>query len=144
MRFNEGGASATPTRNEGIFFIADPPAGTTFQPVKRVPREKFGVVGHFPAQKKDLDALAYPDATDAEKDAIVEGMQFFTAPHAGSEGAGPMANQPFCLGCHMSQLDTVPERAVAARLGIRVAIVGDSKDHSTRELLDSIRKARHA
>ena len=40
--------------------------------------------------------------------------------------------------------DTVPERAVAARLGIRVAIVGDRKDHSTRELLDSIRKAPHA
>ena len=40
--------------------------------------------------------------------------------------------------------DTVPERAVAAQLGIRVAIVGDSKDHSTRDLLDSIRKAPHA
>jgi rfaE bifunctional protein nucleotidyltransferase chain/domain len=40
--------------------------------------------------------------------------------------------------------DTVPERAVAARLGIRVAIVGDRKDHSTRELLESIRKAPHA
>ena len=40
--------------------------------------------------------------------------------------------------------DTVPERAVAARLGIRVAIVGDPKDHSTRALLESIRKAPHA
>jgi rfaE bifunctional protein nucleotidyltransferase chain/domain len=40
--------------------------------------------------------------------------------------------------------ESVPERAVAARLGIRVAIVGDSKDHSTRELLESIRKAPHA
>jgi rfaE bifunctional protein nucleotidyltransferase chain/domain len=40
--------------------------------------------------------------------------------------------------------DTVPERAVAARLGIRVAIVGDPKEHSTRELLDSIRKVPHA
>src|SRR6266481_5497590 len=39
--------------------------------------------------------------------------------------------------------DTVPERAVAARLGIRVAIVGDPKDHSTRALLESIRKAPH-
>src|ERR1700740_42594 len=29
--------------------------------------------------------------------------------------------------------ETVPEQAVAAKLGIRVAIVGDSKDHSTRE-----------
>src|SRR3981081_2673591 len=37
--------------------------------------------------------------------------------------------------------ETVPERAVAIRLGIRVAIVGDPKDHSTRELLESVRKA---
>lgn len=41
-------------------------------------------------------------------------------------------------------LETVPERAVASRLGIRVAIVGDAKDHSTRKLLDSIRKVPHA
>jgi D-glycero-beta-D-manno-heptose 1-phosphate adenylyltransferase len=39
--------------------------------------------------------------------------------------------------------ETVPERAVAARLGIRVAIVGDPKDHSTRELVESVRKAPH-
>lgn len=39
--------------------------------------------------------------------------------------------------------ETVPERATAARLGIRVAIVGDSKDHSTRSLFDSVRKAAH-
>jgi D-glycero-beta-D-manno-heptose 1-phosphate adenylyltransferase len=38
---------------------------------------------------------------------------------------------------------TVPERATAERLGIRVAIVGDPKDHSTRELLETIRKASH-
>lgn len=40
--------------------------------------------------------------------------------------------------------ETVPERATAARLGIRVAIVGDPKDHSTRELIESVRKAPHA
>src|SRR6266851_2915618 len=40
--------------------------------------------------------------------------------------------------------ETVPERAIAARLGIRVAIVGDPKDHSTRELLESLRRAPHA
>jgi D-glycero-beta-D-manno-heptose 1-phosphate adenylyltransferase len=39
--------------------------------------------------------------------------------------------------------DTVPERATAARLGIRVAIVGDPKDHSTHEFLDYVRKAPH-
>lgn len=40
--------------------------------------------------------------------------------------------------------DTVPERATAARLGVRVAIVGDPKDHSTREFLENVRKALHA
>jgi rfaE bifunctional protein nucleotidyltransferase chain/domain len=40
--------------------------------------------------------------------------------------------------------ETVPERATAARLGIRVAIVGDPKDHSTHDLLESVRKAPHA
>jgi rfaE bifunctional protein nucleotidyltransferase chain/domain len=34
--------------------------------------------------------------------------------------------------------ETVPERAVADRLGIEVAIVGDPKDHSTRSLLAEI------
>src|SRR5215468_11206671 len=38
---------------------------------------------------------------------------------------------------------TVPERATAERLGIRSAIVGDPKDHSTRELIESVRKAQH-
>ena len=39
--------------------------------------------------------------------------------------------------------ETVPERATAARLGIQVVIVGDAKNHSTRGLLESIRKAGH-
>jgi D-glycero-beta-D-manno-heptose 1-phosphate adenylyltransferase len=41
-------------------------------------------------------------------------------------------------------LETVPERATAARLGIRVAIVGDPKDHSTRDFLESVRQGPHA
>jgi D-glycero-beta-D-manno-heptose 1-phosphate adenylyltransferase len=36
--------------------------------------------------------------------------------------------------------ETVPERDVAALLGIRVAIVGDPKQHSTRELLARLRR----
>lgn len=40
-------------------------------------------------------------------------------------------------------VESVPERATAARLGIRVAIVGDPKNHSTREFLDSVRQAPH-
>ena len=40
--------------------------------------------------------------------------------------------------------ESVPERATSDRLGIRVAIVGDPKGHSTREFIDSVRKAPHA
>lgn len=39
--------------------------------------------------------------------------------------------------------ETVPERAAADRLGIRVAIVGDPKNHSTRGFLQGIRKGPH-
>ena len=39
--------------------------------------------------------------------------------------------------------DTVPERAIATQLGIQIAIVGDPKNHSTRALLGSLRKAPH-
>jgi rfaE bifunctional protein nucleotidyltransferase chain/domain len=37
-------------------------------------------------------------------------------------------------------LETVPERELAALLGIRVAIVGDPKDHSTRDILARLRQ----
>lgn len=40
--------------------------------------------------------------------------------------------------------ETVPERALAARLGIRVAIVGDAKQHSTRDLIARVREQRDA
>jgi rfaE bifunctional protein nucleotidyltransferase chain/domain len=41
-------------------------------------------------------------------------------------------------------LQSVPERDEAARLGIRVAIVGDPKEHSTRDLIERIRHSSHA
>ena len=40
--------------------------------------------------------------------------------------------------------DTVPEREVAALLGIRIAIVCDPKDHSTRDLLARLRHSNDA
>lgn len=39
--------------------------------------------------------------------------------------------------------ETVPEREVSKCLGIRVAIVGDPKNHSTREFLKAVRKGQH-
>jgi D-glycero-beta-D-manno-heptose 1-phosphate adenylyltransferase len=41
-------------------------------------------------------------------------------------------------------VDRVPERAIAKELNIRVAIVGDPKNHSTRDMLQALRKAPHA
>jgi len=38
---------------------------------------------------------------------------------------------------------TVPESSLAELLGIRVAIVGDPKDHSTRDLLNRMRREHH-
>ncbi len=39
--------------------------------------------------------------------------------------------------------ETVPERKLAAELGIRIAIVGDPKRHSTRELLARLSRSFH-
>ena len=36
-------------------------------------------------------------------------------------------------------VESVPERAIAASLGIRTAIVGDPKDHATSEILSRLR-----
>ncbi len=41
-------------------------------------------------------------------------------------------------------IETVPERAVSRRLGIRVAIAGDAKGHSSGDLIERIRKTNHA
>ncbi|HUJ33345.1 MAG TPA: adenylyltransferase/cytidyltransferase family protein [Candidatus Acidoferrum sp.] len=40
-------------------------------------------------------------------------------------------------------VDTVPERDLAKLLGIRVAICGDPKDHSTRGILARVRRESH-
>jgi hypothetical protein len=107
LRAQEGGAAGA-----GIFDIATPPPGTVLHPVKRVPREKFGVVGAFPLQMQDLDALVFPDAKDQERQLILEGMTFFTTAHTAAEGLGPIDNQPFCLGCHMSTAEEISSRGL--------------------------------
>ena len=40
--------------------------------------------------------------------------------------------------------ETVPEREIARELGVRVAIVGDPKDHATRDLIARIRRSSSA
>ena len=88
--------------------IAVPAPTTPLRPVERVPRSKFGVVGPLPLEASDLDALVFPSASADERAALLEGMTFFTTQHTVAEGAGPMANQTFCQGCHLSSADVPP------------------------------------
>src|SRR6266851_4356366 len=91
----------------GIFDIAVPAAGTVLKPVKRVRRDKYGVVGPLPLTLSDLDALVFPGSAPSEKNALLEGLTFFTTAHPAAEGAGAMANQPFCQGCHENAAEAV-------------------------------------
>jgi len=102
QRVVEGGPSGS-----GIFDIAPPPAGTVLQPVTRVPRNNFGVVGPFPLKIQDLAALIFPDTALSERQAVLEGLTFFTTPHTANEGLGPINNQRFCLGCHLNAAEGV-------------------------------------
>lgn len=90
------------------FVVPVPAAGTPMRPVQRVSRAKFGVVGPFPLTFKDLDALVYPGLSLQERQVLLEGMTFFTTPHTAAEGAGPVANQPFCMGCHENAAEAIP------------------------------------
>jgi len=93
----------------GGFVVAEPLPGTVLRPVERVPRERFGVVSPLPLDElSDLDALVYPSATSAQREALLEGMTFFTTRHTPEVGAGPVANQPFCQGCHLSSNEAIP------------------------------------
>jgi CxxC motif-containing protein (DUF1111 family) len=87
--------------------VAEPTDQAKLRPAERVPREQFGVVGAFPLTADDLNSLLYPSATVNERQAVMEGLAFFTTPHTAAEGLGPIANQPFCLGCHMNSAEAV-------------------------------------
>jgi D-glycero-beta-D-manno-heptose 1-phosphate adenylyltransferase len=41
-------------------------------------------------------------------------------------------------------VDTVPERELAKSLGVRIAICGDAKEHSTRDILSRVRRQGNA
>lgn len=67
----------------------------------------------------------------------VSAVYIFTAPDVG-ELLRSLRPDIHAKGTDYSE-ETVPERAVALACGIRVAIVGDPKQHSTRELLARLR-----
>ena len=87
--------------------VVAPPNPANLHPVERVPREQFGLVGDFPLSEEDLKSLVFPSATAEERAALLEGLTFFTTAHTEAEGAGPFANQRFCLGCHTNSADVL-------------------------------------
>lgn len=89
--------------------VAAPTDPAQLHAVERVPRDQFGAVGAFPLSLPDLNSLVYPSASGTERQAVLEGLTFFTTPHTAAEGAGPIANQPFCLGCHENSAEAVRE-----------------------------------
>lgn len=84
--------------SSGASVIPPPAAGQSFRPVERVERDRFGIVGPAPLRRGDLEALVFPSATDEERDALILGLTFFTAPQPDDRRG--VANQPNCLGCH--------------------------------------------
>jgi hypothetical protein len=72
-------------------------------------------------QLSDLQALVYPATTLQERQQMLEGMSLFTLAHTAAEGAGPMANQPFCLGCHQSSAEALPNQGLVSGSACGVA-----------------------
>ncbi len=70
---------------------------------------------------------------------VVDYVVLFSEPTV-TELLGDIRPDVHCKGTDYTE-DTVPERDVVRAYGGRVAIVGDPKDHSTRDLLSRIRKA---
>src|SRR2546422_1394436 len=90
------------------------------RPVERIPRAQFGAVGALPLTANDLGALIFPSATAAERQAVLDGLTFFTTPHTAAEGAGPDANQPFCQGCHLNSAE-VPRNTGLLRTSSQIS-----------------------
>ena len=81
-----------------------------------------------------------PDAVRAELVAAVRGVDYVVL--FGEDTVERLLRlirpDVHCKGTDYT-VDTVPERAIVREYGGRIAIVGDPKDHSTRDLLGKIR-----
>ena len=121
--FAPAAAQTLPSPGVELNPVPQPPILTLLRPVERVPRAKFGFVGPFPLNEEDLSALVYPSASASERQAVLEGLSFFTTPHTAAEGLGPIANQQFCLGCHMNSANALVRDPYGNRLVTTVSQV---------------------
>ena len=93
------------------------------------------------AAKKGPGRPILPAAVRAELVAAVRGVSYVTIfPEATvAELLKLLKPDVHCKGTDYT-IETVPERDVVRAYGGRIAIVGDPKDHSTRDLLERIRR----
>src|SRR5205807_2829688 len=92
------------------------------------------------ARLKGADRPIFPAAERAELVAAVGGVDYVVIFADADASRLLMLLKPdvHCKGSDYT-VETVPERAVVRSYGGRTAIVGDSKDHSTRDLLSRLR-----
>jgi len=90
---------------------------------------------------KGADRPAMDEAARAELVAALRGVDYVVVFDDPDVGRLLRLLKPdvHCKGTDYTA-DTVPEREVVAAYGGRVAIVGDPKDHSTRDLIARIRR----
>lgn len=89
-------------------FVVAPP-NKPLRPAERLRRDTYGDVGLAPLRTAaQLDRLLYPSVSQSARQKVVEGAWFFTTPETVTEGAGAMANQTRCAGCHLNNLESVP------------------------------------
>jgi D-glycero-beta-D-manno-heptose 1-phosphate adenylyltransferase len=93
------------------------------------------------AAKKGPGRPILPAAVRAELVAAVRGVSYVTIfPEATvAELLKLLEPDVHCKGTDYT-IETVPERDIVRAYGGRIAIVGDPKDHSTRDLLERIRR----
>jgi len=86
-----------------------------------------------------------PEAERAELVAALRGVDYVTVFHEDTVDAILRALRP---DVHAKGTDyraeTIPERATAEAIGARIVILGDPKDHATRDLISRIRASARA
>ncbi|MBE9205344.1 hypothetical protein IQ244_02120 [Nostoc sp. LEGE 06077] len=93
-------------------FVVQPPT-RPLRPVERVRRDTFGDVGITPVSTvAQLDKLVFPSLPNSVKERELEGSTFFTTPNRIEDGFGSMAMQTRCAGCHLNNLESVPNEGL--------------------------------
>lgn len=93
-------------------FVVQPP-DRPLRPAERVRRDTYGDVGLGPVKTlAQLDTLLYPSIPTSVRERVIEGSEFFTTPNKVEDGFGSVAMQTRCAGCHLNNIETVPNEGL--------------------------------